>query len=86
MCCGYRDRLDALYATVDDCDELMTTSNSVPVMADKEHSRCIPNDFSFTDSARAAIVLSQHRLSLKSGVLPKLARRITSFQHGVVEI
>jgi hypothetical protein len=86
MCCGYRDRLDAVSATVDDSDELITTSNSVLVMTDKEHSRCIPNDFSITDSARAAIVLSQRRLSLKSGVLPKLARRITSFQHDVFEI
>jgi hypothetical protein len=36
MSCGYRDGLDALSATVDDSsDELITTSNGVPVMSTK---------------------------------------------------
>jgi hypothetical protein len=71
---------------VDNSDELITTSNSILVMTDKEHSRCIPNDFSITDSARAAIVLSQRRLSFKVGCPPKVRETDHSFQHDVVEI
>jgi hypothetical protein len=59
----YKDSFAALYATVDDPDVLITSSNGVPVMSPTK-SRIvdrIPNDFSIVDSAWAATMLMRFR-------------------------
>jgi hypothetical protein len=52
MCCGYRDGLDALYATVDDSDELITTSNGVPVMSPTKSIRDVSQMTSASQNQR----------------------------------
>jgi uncharacterized protein (DUF779 family) len=69
MSCGYGDGSAALYTTVDDSDVLITSSNGVPVMiSTKSYAKCIvhriPIVFSIADSARAANMLSQCRMSI----------------------
>jgi hypothetical protein len=61
----YRDWFAALYATEDDPDVLITSSNGAPVVSPTKSriAQRIPNDFSIADSARAAIMLwSQYHM------------------------
>jgi non-ribosomal peptide synthetase component E (peptide arylation enzyme) len=65
---GYKNGFAVLYASVDDSNELIMSSNGTIVMSPTDKKRIvhrIPNDFSIADSARAAILLSQCSLSLK---------------------
>jgi hypothetical protein len=65
---GNRGRSAALYATVDDSHVRTTSGNNAPGHdCDKDHVKYIVpyilNDFRVKDSAHAAIVLNQRRLS-----------------------
>jgi hypothetical protein len=71
MCCSYGDASAAFYATADDSDVLISSSNGVTVMSLLKRIRNVSRivsrirSFSIADSARAAIVLSLFYLSLK---------------------
>ena len=65
-----------------------TSGNRVSHECDKEHVKCIvhriTNDFRIADSARAAIVVSECRLSLKEGApfLPEAQQSVVVRRRG----
>jgi hypothetical protein len=71
MCCSYEDGSAMLYATVDDSNvpTISIRQHCASHERDKEHAKFIvhriPNDYRIADSARATIVPSQCRRSLK---------------------
>jgi hypothetical protein len=76
MCCGSGDGSAVLYATVDDSDVLITSSDCVPVMNSSKsmyHVSCIVSRMTLA---------SQTQWS-KSANLPRLAGWISSFEHDV---